>query len=343
MLFTIEKYVIRVGSRYLRRYFSRTVDATKLDSQTFIRQSDDTSTSIRRESQKSLRIAILGAPNAGKSTLVNQLIKRTVCPASSKVHTTQTKADAIYCESDTQLIFMDTPGVVSTTECKRYNLANTFKNDPKVSLAVADIVGIVQDAQNMYTRHNINSNILEILTEKILKKIPMILILNKIDKLKKKEVLLQLASTLVKKKDSLKFSDVFMVSALTGDGIDDLRTYLLDSAKPRDWQYEEHMYSNHKCEDIIQQTVRAKLMDMLPHEIPYSLKVKLEHFEPGPEDSVMAMVSVACPKKNIAKLLLRKNKTFGNRIKQVAVMSEQELRHAFRTPVRLKLIVNFPT
>lgn len=124
-----------------------------------------------------------------------------------------------------------------------------------------------------------------------------------------------------------------------------LQTYLLDSAKPRDWQYEEHIYSNHKCEDIIQQTVRAKLMDILPNEIPYSLKVKLEHFEPGSDDNVLAMVSVTCPKKNIARLLLRsnKNKTIGSRIKQVAVMAEQELRNAFRTPVRLRLMVNSPT
>ncbi|KMQ98187.1 gtpase mitochondrial-like protein [Lasius niger] len=308
-------------------------------------RSDDNFTSIRREGRKSLKIAILGAPNAGKSTLVNQLIKRSICPASSKVHTTQIKADAIYCEDDTQLIFMDTPGMVSMTECKRYNLAGTFRNDPKVSLAAADIVGIVQDAQNIYTRDKINSNILEILTEKILKKIPMILIFNKVDKLKNKEVLLQLVNILAKNKKSLKFSDIFMVSALTGDGIDDLRTYLLDSAKPRDWQYEEHVYSNHKCEDIIQQTVRAKLMDILPNEIPYSLKVKLEHFEPGSDDNVLAMVSVTCPKKNIARLLLRrnKNKTIGSRIKQVAVMAEQELRNAFRTPVRLRLMVNFPT
>lgn len=69
--------MIRTGSRYLRRYFSKTVDSSKLDSQEFMLRSDDT-TSIHREGQKSLKIAILGAPNAGKSTLVNQLIKRSV-------------------------------------------------------------------------------------------------------------------------------------------------------------------------------------------------------------------------------------------------------------------------
>lgn len=146
-----------------------------------------------------------------------------VCPTSSKVHTTQTKADAIYCENDTQLIFIDTPGVVSMYTSKRYNLSGSFRHDPQVSLAAADIVGIVQEANNIYTRHKIDKNILELLTEKIINKIPMILIFNKVDKLKRKEVLLELVDIFVKSKESLNFSDIFMVSALTGDGIDDLR------------------------------------------------------------------------------------------------------------------------
>lgn len=138
------------------------------------------------------------------------------------MHTTQTKADAIYSEGDTQLIFMDTPGMVSTKEFKRYKLATNFQTDPKVSLNAADIVGIVQDAQNVFTRDKINPNILELLTQ-INKEIPTLLIFNKVDLLKKKHILLHLVNVLTKSKISLEFSDVFMVSALTGDGVDDLR------------------------------------------------------------------------------------------------------------------------
>lgn len=344
MLFTIERFMVRASSRYLRRCFSKSVGTSASESQEFIAESNHNFATVPLN-QKSLRIAILGAPNVGKSTLVNKLIKRPVCPASFKVHTTQTKADAIYCEDDTQLIFTDTPGVVSTKIYKRYKLADSFKQDPKVSLKAADIVGIVQEADNIYTRHKIDNNILELLTENVRNKITMILIFNKVDKLKKKEVLLQLVDILVKKNNFLNFSDIFMVSALTGDGIDDLRTYLLDSAKPRDWQYERHMYTSHKCEDIIKQTVRAKLMDILPHEIPYILDIKIDYFETDPDDNIITAVSITCPRKNIAKLLIRrfKNKLIGSRIKQVAVMVEEELRNAFRTSVRLKLTVNFPT
>jgi len=85
-------------------------------------------------------------------------------------------------------------------------------------------------------------------------------------------------------------------------------------------------------------------MDILPHEIPYILDIKVDHFETGSDDSIKAVVSITCPRKNIARLLIRnfKNKLISNRVKQVALMVEQELQNAFRTPVRLKLIVNFP-
>lgn len=113
--------------------------------------------------------------------------------------------------------------MVSSTECKRYKLENSFVKDPHLSLKVADIIGIVQDAHNVFTRDKIDPNILNLLTEDVRNTIPMILIFNKVDKLKKKETLLHLVTVLTKSKNSLKFADTFMISALTGDGIDDLR------------------------------------------------------------------------------------------------------------------------
>ncbi|XP_018303138.1 GTPase Era, mitochondrial [Mycetomoellerius zeteki] len=336
MLFTLERYAIRASARYLRRCFSNSDGISVNDPQEFALQSNENRTLIRREDEKSLKIAFLGAPNVGKSTLVNQLIKRSICPVSCKVHTTQTKARAIYCEGDTQLIFMDTPGMVSLTECKKFKLANSFQKDQKASLNMADIIGIVQDAGNIYTRHKIDLNILKLLTEDIRKKIPIILVINKVDIIKKKEILLDFVYTLTKSKKSPDFYDVFMISALTRDGVNDLRTYLLDSAKPRAWEYEGHVYTDNTCQDIIWQTVRAKLLDILPNEVPYSLLVKLEHFDPAPDDSVNALVSIKCPNKRIARLLIRGE---NNRVGQVANMAEQELRHAFRTSVRLKLVV----
>lgn len=121
---------------------------------------------------------------------------------------------------------MDTPGMVSKKESNKFNLASSFRTDPKTSLRAADIVGIVQDAENVYTRHKIDPKILDLLTEDIRDKISIILIINKVDRLKKKEILLDLVNTLTKSKMSPDFYDIFMISALTGDGIDDLRVNL---------------------------------------------------------------------------------------------------------------------
>lgn len=145
-----------------------------------------------------------------------------ICPASAKVHTTMHKAETVYTEDDTQIIFMDTPGLVTNYEMKKYKLAETFKEDPMVSIKEADVIGIIQDATNAYTRHKINNFVMEYLQNKR-EDTSLILIFNKVDKIKKKSILLELTKLLTKPESSPKFDDIFMISALTGDGIDDLR------------------------------------------------------------------------------------------------------------------------
>ncbi|KAG7208937.1 hypothetical protein KM043_015115 [Ampulex compressa] len=253
--------------------------------------------------KKSLKIAILGEPNVGKSTLINNLINRSVCPMSSKVHTTKFKSNAIYVEEDTQLVFVDTPGLVTAGEYKKYALNKSFKDDPTMSVQVADVVGIVHDA---------------------------------IDMVKEKKILLDITTALINKKDMPKFKDIFMLSALTKDGTEDLKNYLLDLAKSKEWEYDEDIYTDQSPESIIRHTVRAKLLDALPHDLPYKLKVELEHFEICPDGTVSAIVIIACPKERYRKLLVRGK---GNRIKNIARFAEEELRHAFRCNVLLRLSV----
>lgn len=202
--------------------------------------------------KKLVKVAILGLPNAGKSTLVNKLINRTVCifihvriiylfhnfnikqvslicniyiqicPTSSKVHTTIHKAEAIYTEGDTQIVFMDTPGLIVSKEIKAYKLSDSFKDDPKTALIEADIIGIVQDVTNVYTRYKIDNFVLNYIKEKR-EDTQLLIILNKVDRLKQKTALLEVTRQLMNKENYPKFDDIFMVSALNGDGVDDLR------------------------------------------------------------------------------------------------------------------------
>lgn len=338
MLFTVENGLTRVGSCIIRRFLSTVVsnDYKGIDIvNNKSENNDDSVVSFNMKRKKSLKIAILGEPNVGKSTLINNLINRSVCPMSSKVHTTKFKSNAIYVEEDTQLVFVDTPGLVTAGEYKKYALNKSFKDDPTMSVQVADVVGIVHDASNVYRRFTIKNNVLE-LVKNLTPEIPLLLILNKVDMVKEKKILLDITTALINKKDMPKFKDIFMLSALTKDGTEDLKNYLLDLAKSKEWEYDEDIYTDQSPESIIRHTVRAKLLDALPHDLPYKLKVELEHFEICPDGTVSAIVIIACPKERYRKLLVRGK---GNRIKNIARFAEEELRHAFRCNVLLRLSV----
>lgn len=145
-----------------------------------------------------------------------------ICPTSSKVHTTMHKAEAIYTEGNTQIIFMDTPGLVLSNEIKTYKLLKTFSEDPKNAITNADVIGIIQDVTNVYTRYKFENFVLNYIKNKM-EDTPLLMIFNKVDKLKKKEVLLDLTRILTNNNNYPKFDDIFMISALNGDGVDDLR------------------------------------------------------------------------------------------------------------------------
>ncbi|KAH0560480.1 hypothetical protein KQX54_005121 [Cotesia glomerata] len=340
MLITLERTILRIKSRFLR-FYSADVHNIKFNHpQSYEDHVFDSSwepPDIRRDDAKTLRISILGLPNVGKSTLINQLVGRPVCAASSKVQTTKKKSEAIYMNDNTQLIFIDTPGLVKSSDMKKYDLEKTFRTDVDKALATCDIVGVVQDVGNKVRADVIDPRVL-VLLKNLKIGIPTLLILNKVDKIKKKKVLLNLVDVLTSDKNWPNFSDIFMVSALTSDGIDDLRSYLLDSAKSRDWDYESKKISSDSPESIIEQTVRAKFMDALPNELPYVITVQLEHYSVLKDDSISTVVAVLTPSDRISNLVMGKG---GCRVRDVAKAVEQELSQVFSTTVRLKLAVKF--
>lgn len=132
------------------------------------------------------------------------------------------KAEAVYTEGNTQIVFIDTPGLATAKENKTYKLVETFRKDPQTSATEADVIGIIQDVTNIHTRQKIENFVVDYINKKR-DDTKLLLILNKVDKLKKKEVLLDLVRLLTNNEKYPKFDDTFMVSALVGDGVDDLR------------------------------------------------------------------------------------------------------------------------
>lgn len=259
--------------------------------------------------QRSLHIAVIGVPNVGKSTFINNIINHRVCPTSAKVHTTRQSNTAICTAGQTQLVFYDTPGLVTQREIRKHHLEQSFKSAYRHAIQHADVIAVLHDASNGWTRKELHPTVLD--TLKAYTHLPSFLVLNKIDALKSKRVLLDLIKTLTndtlttrrgakdvtqaptaKESDQLAagnrlnqretswshFSDVFLVSAMTGTGLNDLQDYLAGQAKSRQWRFPSDVHTDASPEALIVESVRARLLDYLPQEIPYNLKCEIEYY-----------------------------------------------------------------
>ncbi|XP_012254706.1 GTPase Era, mitochondrial [Athalia rosae] len=293
---------------------------------------------LRREERKSLRIAILGAPNAGKSTLINQLVEHQVCASSMRKHTTRSACRAIHHFENIELVFVDTPGVVSSRDVVRHSLEKSFRLDPGQALGTADVVGVLHDISQVTTRDQINPEIISLL-KTLDSNARSLLLLNKVDKIKSKTRLLQFVDELTGTNGWPHFVDVFMLSALLGDGVQDLRHYLLDSAKPREWDYERDTLTDQKPEEMVLRIVRAGMLNTLPAEIPHNLDIKMEYYNVCDDRSIVTYVLIGCPNERLFKITLRKLKP---RLRDMAAEMEATLAKNLQKSVRLRLVIHPP-
>jgi len=130
------------------------------------------------ENSRVLRVVLLGAPNAGKSTLSNQLLGRKVFPVSKKVHTTRCQALGVITEKEAQVILLDTPGLISPVKQKRHHLELSLLEDPWKSMESADLVVVLVDVSDKWTRNQLRPQVLQCLTQ--FSQVPSILVMNKI-------------------------------------------------------------------------------------------------------------------------------------------------------------------
>jgi GTP-binding protein Era len=304
-----------------------------------------------------LKVAVIGIPNVGKSTFINNLMDRKVCPTSSKVHTTRAKCQAIFTEGDSQIVFLDTPGLVSLKEQKKFNLEKSFLKDSKSSLRQADIIGVIHDASNVWTREKLDIKVIRLLEEN--KDKPSFLVFNKVDIIKTKRKLLDLTRLVtdncvngkpipgrkpLQQQDTNvrgwpHFQEIFMVSALTGDGLDALKNYLIEKAKPAEWLFPSEVWSDQTAQEIVSKSVKAKLLDFLPQEIPYTLRPELEFFEIGEKGQIVTVVLVHCPSERIAKLVAGES---DGKLRQITESLQKDLQDTFHNYVRIKIVLQWP-
>jgi GTP-binding protein Era len=269
-------------------------------------------------------IAILGAPNAGKSTLVNQLVGTKVSIVSSKVQTTRTRVLGIAMAGDAQLIFIDTPGIFAP----KRRLERAMVSAAWTGAAEADLVALVIDASR--PRDEEVADILEKLKQRGR---DTILILNKIDLITPRDKLLALAGEF----DATGlFSKIFMVSAQKGDGVSDLITYFAGIVPSGPWMFPEDQVSDMPQRLLAAEITREKVFMHLHQELPYSIAVETESWQERDDGSVRIDQVVYVLRDGQKPIVLGKG---GRQIRQIGAEARAELEQLLERSVHLFLHV----
>lgn len=271
-------------------------------------------------------VAVLGEPNAGKSTLINQLVGQKVSIVSPKVQTTRQRVLGIAMDHGSQIILIDTPGIFLPK--KRLDRA-------MVSIAWnagrdADIVMILADVSEKDQRRS--HHILKQLNENLGKSQRLILILNKIDVMDKPH-LLKLATEF----DVYdRIEKIFMISALTGDGVDDLLTFLSEGMQEGPWLFPEDQISDLPQRLWASEITREQLYHQLHQELPYETYVETEAWEEFDNGSVKINQVIYVNRDGQKSIILGKK---GTMIKAISQAARTELSMLLDRPVHLFLHV----
>ncbi len=268
-------------------------------------------------------IAVVGAPNAGKSTLVNALIGQKVAIVSAKVQTTRQRLIGIGVSGKTQLLLVDTPGIFQP----RRRLDRAMVKAAWEGTDDADLIALVIDAKTGL-RGEVPA-IIEALTQRKERKY---LILNKVD-ICVKEKLLVLAQTLSAK---LQFEEIFFVSASTGDGIDGLRAAFAAAMPPGPWHYPEDQLSDATTRLMASELTREQLYLQLHAELPYSATIETEKWEERRDGSTMIHQQIIVERDSQKAIVLGKG---GARIREIGAAARAAISELTGKPVHLILHV----
>jgi GTP-binding protein Era len=268
-------------------------------------------------------IALVGAPNAGKSTLLNALVGSKVSIVSRKVQTTRALIRGIAVEGETQLIFVDTPGIFAP----RRRLDRAMVTTAWTGAHDADLVALLIDARDGLDEET--QAILDRLKEVTA---PKILVLNKIDVVDK-PALLALAQ---KANDSVKFEATFMISALKGDGILDLKRWLAGRMPSGPFLYPPDQMSDAPLRQLAAEITREKIFERLHQELPYHSTVETEVWKELRGGDIRIEQTVYVERESQRKIVLGKG---GQTIKAIGEAARKEIAEIVEAKVHLFLFV----
>jgi len=268
-------------------------------------------------------VALIGAPNVGKSTLVNALVGAKVTIVSRKVQTTRALIRGIVIENNAQIILVDTPGIF----LPKRRLDRAMVSTAWSGAHDADLVCVLLDAKS-----GIDEEAEAILTKVASVKHEKILVINKVD-LVQREKLLALAQAA---NERMPFARTFMIAAISGDGVDDLRHTLAEIVPPGPFLYPEDQMSDAPMRQLAAEITREKIYRRLHQELPYQSTVETDKWEERKDKSVRIEQTIFVERESQRKIVLGAG---GATIKSIGADSRKELAEILGVPVHLFLFV----
>jgi GTP-binding protein Era len=268
-------------------------------------------------------VAVIGAPNAGKSTLVNALVGQKVAIVSGKPQTTRARLMGIAIEGSTQILLVDTPGIFEP----RRRLDRAMVAAAWTGAQDADLILFVIDAAA-----GVKGEVERIIASLADRKHPLFLVLNKVD-LVNKGALLGLATDLTAR---LNPDKVFMISAADGDGVPDLKRALAEAMPQGPWLYPDDEISDATDRMIAAELTREQVVNQLHQELPYATAVETESWEDRSDGSTVINQQILVERDSQKAIVIGKG---GKRLKTIGAAARAEITHHLGRPVHLYLHV----
>ena len=271
---------------------------------------------------KSGFIGLVGRPNVGKSTLLNAIIGHKVAITSDKPQTTRNVIQGIRTDEDSQMVFVDTPGIHKP----KNKLGRILNKEAYYSLEDVDVVLFLVDITEPLGKG-------DMFVIDVLKKVevPVILVINKIDKLPKEEILKKIDQY----KDLYNFDEIVPISARKMDNVDRLITVLKSKLTDNIKYYDEDMYTDKPVNFMVSELIREKILELTFEEVPHSFSVITDSMEYG-RDSVNIKATIVVDRENLKRILVGKN---GTMIKEIGTRARMDIEPFLGRKVYLELFV----
>ena len=271
---------------------------------------------------KSGFIALVGRPNVGKSTLLNAIMGKKVAITSNKPQTTRNLIQGIYNDEDSQMVFVDTPGIHKP----KHKLGKLLNKQTYLTFNDVDMILFLVDITEKLGKGDMF--VIDLLKNV---DIPVILVINKIDKLPRLEILKKIEEY----KDLYNFDEIIPISAYKGDNIDRLINVLKSKLTDNIKYYDDGTWTNVSNSFLISELIREKILELTDEEVPHSVSVVVDQIEYN-NNAANINATIVVDRENLKKILVGKN---GSMIKEIGIRSRKDIEPLLGKNIYLELFV----